>query len=181
MYIHHSAIGLSHEFMHAVYPPSCRKLVKKASNCVMKSHVRPKLVNRVVCVCCVCVMSSSSSNSDSSSPAVLASLNKAIARADAAERKVKLAEAHCREAMADVAESRSHIKIYMAERGYRKKDGKKNKKKRKIVEVCTKDTCDKDDNDKDDGTGGDGTGGDGTGGEMPRTPEGFGAACVAAA
>jgi hypothetical protein len=128
-------------------------------------------------VCCVCVMSSSSSKSDSSSPDVLASLNKAIARADAAERKVKLAEAHCREAMADVAESRSHIRIYMAENAHKqKKKDKKNKKKRKIVEVCTKDTCDKDDNDKDDGTGG-----DGTGGEMPRTPEGFGAACVAAA
>jgi hypothetical protein len=127
-------------------------------------------------VCCVCVMSSSSSKSSSSSLGVLASLQKAIARADAAEKHVRLAEAHCRDAMTDIAESRSHIRIYMAENAHKqKKKDKKNKKKRKIVDTTKevgKEKCDKDDNDKDD---------DGTGGEMPRTPEGFGAACVAAA
>jgi hypothetical protein len=126
-------------------------------------------------------MSSSSSKSSSSSLGVRrcllpSSLQKAIARADAAEKHVRLAETHCRDAMTDIAESRSHIRVYMAENAHKqKKKDKKNKKKRKIVDTTKevgKEKCDKDDNDKDD---------DGTGGEMPRTPDGFGAACVAAA
>ncbi len=100
----------------------------------------------------------------------------AIARADAAEKHARLAEKHAHDAMTDIAESRSHLRFYMAENAHKqKKKDKKNKKKRKIVDTTKevgKEKCDKNDNDKDD---------DGTGGGMQRTPEGFGAACVAAA
>ena len=104
------------------------------STTVPYSRVRLKLVHRVVCVCCVCVMSSSSSKSSSSSLRVRrcllpSSLQMAIARADAAEKHVRLAEAHCRDAMSDIAESRSHIRIYMAENAHtQKKKDKKNKR-----------------------------------------------------
>ena len=126
-------------------------------------------------------MSSSSSKSSSSSLGVRrcllpSSLQKAIARADAAEKHARLAEKHAHDAMTDIAESRSHIRVYMAGHAQKqKKKDKKNRKKRKSVDTTKevgKEKCDKDDNDKDD---------DGNGGEMPKTLDDVGAASVAAA
>jgi hypothetical protein len=151
------------------------------STTVPNSRVRLKLVHRVVCVCCVCVMSSSSSKSSSSSLGVRrcllpSSLQRAIARADAAEKHARLAEKHAHDAMTDIAESRSHIRVYMAGNAQKqKKKDKKNRKKRKSVDTTKevgKEKGGKDDNDKDD---------DGNGGEMPKTPDDVGAASVAAA
>ena len=101
------------------------------STTVPYSRVRLKLVHRVVCVCAVCVMSSSSSKSSSSSlgvrPCLLpSSLQRAIARADAAEKHARLAEKHAHDAMTDIAESRSHIRVYMA--GHAQKQKKTDKK-----------------------------------------------------